>query len=76
MGGRENEVFLVINETALLLGIGAPKHENKMLLSFIELAYYAVGKSLPALICMRPRVPRFHGEDRIEQEDSLPCPGL
>lgn len=75
MGGGEDEVARGVDEGGLGLGLGAPEHEDDVLLAFGDGTDDGVGEGLPAFPRVGEGGPGADGENRIEQENPLAGPG-
>ena len=70
----EHEVFAAVNECALLLCIGPPKYEYKVLTLLGEATYGGIGKLFPSLTLVRACLVCLYGKRGIEQQHTLACP--
>lgn len=76
MGSLQNQMSPAVDHFTFFVGIGAPKHEYKVVPAGIEFRNGPVGKGFPALTLVRAGSALLHGKHAVEQEHSLAGPVL
>ena len=74
MGGFEHHMALGGDELFLRLGGLAPEDEDDRLGALAEPFDDPIGKELPAFASMGVGLMRAHGQHRVEQQHTFPCP--
>ncbi len=70
----DDTVFIGIYQCFFIDSIIAPEDKDNPLSLFWEERYSAIGEGFPSFSLVRSGLSLPHGEYRIEEEDSLPCP--
>ncbi len=66
MGGGQHVMALPVDETPLLLGMGAPEQEDHALTAGIDLLDHPVGEGFPAQMCVGVGLAGLHRQYGIE----------
>src|SRR5689334_3066905 len=78
MGGKrrrmrrlQHQMPSCVDKSRLLLGIGAPEHENDGFTFVVHLADDRIGETFPAFALMRGRLRFLHGQHTVEEKHAL-----